>query len=30
MGIDVEEIQAKAIHDIVHKMIAENLPNLDK
>jgi hypothetical protein len=30
MGIEEEEVQAKCIHNIFNKKIAENFPNLKK
>jgi hypothetical protein len=30
MGIKGEEVQAKEIHNIFHKIITENFPNLEK
>jgi hypothetical protein len=30
MGIEEEEVKAKGIHNIVNKIITENVPNLEK
>jgi hypothetical protein len=30
MGIEEEEVQAKGIHNIFNKIIADNFPNLEK
>jgi esterase/lipase len=30
MGIEGEEVQAKGVHNIFNKIIAENFPNLEK
>jgi hypothetical protein len=30
MGIEGEQVQAKGIHNIFHKIITENFPNLEK